>query len=150
MLNAFTIDHARLAADYCSEVRASLTVAELAAVNLRNSAERDPAIDHAADFIDLNDCMQSALMNQGLIREQIGTDDNAGALYHRSRQSVECKMMNVTACLEDIDRHDLSMNDHGYRPLSSYQAALKSRVAQLVDGVDIAALDHLGQRAATA
>ena len=41
-MKSFDIDHARLQADFCQLVRQHLTAAELAAVNLRNSTERDP------------------------------------------------------------------------------------------------------------
>lgn len=64
-MKPFTLDHDRLAADYCAAVRTQLTAAELAAVNLRNSAEPDPAVDHLHDFIDGNDCMDHALSLQG-------------------------------------------------------------------------------------
>lgn len=59
------IDHVRLAADFCESVRATLTVSQLAAVNLRNADETDPDVDHVHDFIDANDCMANALTKQG-------------------------------------------------------------------------------------
>jgi len=62
----FSIDHARLQADFCQLVRQHLTAAELAAVNLRNSCERNPDRDHLHDFVDANEIMQIALQRQNL------------------------------------------------------------------------------------
>lgn len=50
----------------------------------------------------------------------------------RSRQSVEMKLMNVTACLIDLSYTGETMQEHGYRPLSSYQGILKAAVADWV------------------
>jgi hypothetical protein len=53
-------------------------------------------------------------------------------LQNRSRGSIEAKLMNVTAVLHDLGRHDVSMAEHGYRPLSNYQAELKTTVVGLL------------------
>ena len=53
-------------------------------------------------------------------------------LANRTRQSIEAKLMNVTACLHDLERSDVSMTAHGYRPLSNYQADLRPMVAGLL------------------
>lgn len=47
---------------------------------------------------------------------------------NRSRGSIEAKLMNMTAAVESIGRPDLSMSDHGYRPLSNMQKELKRLV----------------------
>ena len=93
---------------------------------------------------------------RALIREQIAGYpvamlngvNLAGPLATRSRQSCEMKLMNVTACLESLGRDDLSMADHGYKPLNSYQAALRDRVYDLVRGYSIVDMEAIGERAA--
>ena len=47
-------------------------------------------------------------------------------LADRKRSSIEMKLMNMTAVMESIGRHDLSMSEHGYRPLKGYQSSLKT------------------------
>lgn len=53
-------------------------------------------------------------------------------LRDRSRQSVEMKLMNVTACINSLAQEHgtnyQSMEFAGYKPLNSYQAALKIAV----------------------
>lgn len=49
-------------------------------------------------------------------------------LIGRSKGSIEMKLMNVTAALEAIGRKDLSMAEHGYRPMANMQKALKDTV----------------------
>lgn len=56
----------------------------------------------------------------------------AGRLADRSRGSIEAKLMNVTAVLHDLDRDDVSMAEHGYRPMSNYQSDLKTMVVGLL------------------
>lgn len=56
----------------------------------------------------------------------------AGNLAERSRGSIEAKLMNVTAVLHDLGRDDVSMTEHGYRPLSNYQSDLKAMVVGLL------------------
>jgi hypothetical protein len=53
-------------------------------------------------------------------------------LRNRSRGSIEAKLMNVTAVLHDLGREDVSMAEYGYRPLSNYQADLKTMVVGLI------------------
>ena len=86
--------------------------------------------------------MAKKVNKRALIREQqegdpLAVGDAHGPLMNRSRGSIEMKLMNITACLIDLGRDDLSMAEHGYRPLSSYQAALRARVGELVDGVSV-------------
>lgn len=75
-----------------------------------------------------------------LIREQQSHYDSeigctvAGPLADRSRGSVEMKLMNVTACIESLDAPEFSMAEHGYRPLYSYQAALRIAVEKHIIG----------------
>jgi hypothetical protein len=77
------IDHTRLAADFCESIRKHLTTAQLAAVNLRNAAETDPAIDHVHDFIgDANECMYDALQKQHATFIDV---DNLDTTWRRAR-----------------------------------------------------------------
>lgn len=51
-------------------------------------------------------------------------------LRNRSRGSIECKLMNATAAHRDLlaaipSIKQTTMDGHGYRALSNYQAALK-------------------------
>ncbi len=92
---------------------------------------------------------------RALIREQTGQDtsgkviDTTAPLATRNRQSVEMKLMNITAILESIGRDDLSMSAHGYKPLNSYQGALKTRVLDLVRGYSLVDMEAIGERAAS-
>ena len=58
------IDVTRLAADYSAAIRAAHSEAELTAIRAGQVVEVDPAIDHAHDFVDANDCMAEALDKQ--------------------------------------------------------------------------------------
>lgn len=58
------INVTRLAADYSAAVRAAHTSDQLRQINLRNSVEIDPVIDHANDWFDANDFMAEALAKQ--------------------------------------------------------------------------------------
>ena len=53
---------------------------------------------------------------------------NTAPLKLRSKGSIESKLMNVTACIEKLGRPDLSMSEHGYRPLSNCQKSLYQAV----------------------
>lgn len=53
-------------------------------------------------------------------------------LSARPSSAIERKLMNVTAVLEDLGRHDVSMKAHGYVPLSNYQATLRPMVVGLL------------------
>jgi hypothetical protein len=46
-------------------------------------------------------------------------------LSYRSRGSIEAKLMNLTAVLLDLGLTTYSMERHGYKALSNYQAGLK-------------------------
>ena len=74
--------------------------------------------------------------NKAAIIRELQTDVLAG----RSRGSIEAKFMNVSAALAAIGREDLSMSEHGYRPLANMQKALKDRTAELVRDVTITSL----------
>lgn len=58
-------------------------------------------------------------------------------LQNRSRGSIEAKLMNCTAVVEDLGFHKWSMAEHGYRALPNYQAALKVAVADYLRGIGI-------------
>lgn len=74
----------------------------------------------------------------GMIRAVRGDNPNRldnvaeTILENRSRGSIEAKLMNVTAVLHDLGRDDVSMAEHGYRPLVNYQADLKTIVVGLL------------------
>ena len=60
------------------------------------------------------------------------SDGIAGKLANRSRGSIEAKLMNATACHEDLiaaglvnDADCETMDSHGYRALPNYQRALR-------------------------
>jgi hypothetical protein len=55
--------------------------------------------------------------------------DDHGALANRTRGSIEAKLMNASACHRDLMPSSETMDDHGYRALSNYQAALKEAMA---------------------
>jgi len=63
------------------------------------------------------------------------TDGFAGLLAERSRGSIEAKLMNLTAVLHDLGRAQFSMSEHGYRPLSNYQADLKQAAVDYLNDV---------------
>ena len=88
-----------------------------------------------------------------LLREIIGEPTPAqpqgnpnAPLYNRTKGSVEMKLMNITAALESLGRDDLSMAEHGYRPLKNMQASLKARVYELVRGYGIGDMDAIAER----
>lgn len=58
------LDVTRLAADYSAAVRAALTENELRKARERNDTEPDPAIDHAADFIDTGELLAECVLLQ--------------------------------------------------------------------------------------
>jgi hypothetical protein len=58
--------------------------------------------------------------------------------------------MNLTAIFESLGRHDLSMAEHGYRPLKGYQDSLKQRAAELVEGMTLADIGSKLTQVATA
>ena len=51
--------------------------------------------------------------------------DMRGTLHARSRGSIEAKLMNCTAAHESLEAGAHSMAEHGYRPLTRYQSALR-------------------------
>jgi len=59
------------------------------------------------------------------------TRECRGQLWQRSRGSIESKLMNVTAIVEQFGC-GRSMANHGYRPLPNYQASLRDAVLDAV------------------
>jgi hypothetical protein len=47
-----------------------------------------------------------------------------GPLAARSKQSIEFKLMNCSACHQALDPNAETMHGHGYRALTSFQASL--------------------------
>lgn len=62
---------------------------------------------------------------------QMSGDETLG---YRTRGSIEMKLMNITACVESLDAPEYSMAEHGYRPLDSYQGALRIAVEKRIIG----------------
>lgn len=119
-------------------------------------AEIDSAIALYLSFRVL-EARGSPYVKAQFLREIIGAPTPANPegnpeapLINRSKGSVEAKLMNITAALQSIDRDDLSMASFGYVPLANMQAALKSRVAELVAGYELADLDRVLVRLASA
>lgn len=52
----------------------------------------------------------------------------AEPLANRSKGSIEAKLMNCTTAHRDLMPNAETMNCHGYRALSHYQASLKSAI----------------------
>lgn len=62
---------------------------------------------------------------------------SSAPLANRSRGSIEAKLMNCTAVIEDLGFSRWSMHEHGYRRLGNYQAALKVAAADYLRGIGI-------------
>ncbi len=58
-------------------------------------------------------------------------------LKDRSRGSIEAKLMNCTAVIEDLGFGKWSMHEHGYRRLANYQADLKIAATEYLRGIGI-------------
>ena len=63
-LHSQGLDVTRLAADVSAAVRVAHTSTQLAQINVRNAAERDPQIDHVHDFKDAEALMEAAVYKQ--------------------------------------------------------------------------------------
>lgn len=110
------LDHTRLAADFCEAVRASLTAAQLAAVNLRNSCETDPAVDHVWDFVDAGDCMAEALERQDISMCDAPNLDTTWqrarlANYQLRRVLVSCEFSGIVRDRVAAHGHDVTSCD---------------------------------------
>ncbi len=73
----WTLDHDRLAADYCAAIRSQLTDAQILKVNTLNAAEHDSSVDHVHDFTDANECMMEALTKQNQTLLDCGPETDA-------------------------------------------------------------------------
>lgn len=61
----------------------------------------------------------------------VGTVTPLGPLARRSKQSIEFKLMNATAChLALVPGATITMDSHGYRAMANYQADLKDAMRQ--------------------
>lgn len=56
----------------------------------------------------------------------IGTPEAPGPLAFRSHGSIECKLMNVSGCMQALGRHTVK----GYLPAMNYQAALMTALCE--------------------
>jgi hypothetical protein len=65
------------------------------------------------------------------IASNVTLDPNA-PLVNRSRASIEFKLCNATACHASLAPGAVTMNEHGYRALGSYQKSLKSAMRAAV------------------
>jgi len=73
--------------------------------------------------------MMGATFNKArMIREARCFNGAHQPLIGRSKGSIEMKLMNISAACEAFDRPDLSMAEHGYRPMKNMQKALKDAV----------------------
>lgn len=63
-----------------------------------------------------------------MIRDSRCLDGCHQPLIGRSKGSIEMKLMNISAACEALGRPDLSMAEHGYRPMKNMQKALKDAV----------------------
>lgn len=74
--------------------------------------------------------VKKAMINAAIAGQAYGRNiaDMRGPLAARTRQSVEFKLMNVSACVRDIDADYFNMADHGYKAYDNYQATLKTAV----------------------
>ena len=54
-------------------------------------------------------------------------------ILHRSRGSIESKLMNASACHCDLDPQAVTMDGFGYRALGNYQASLKSAMSLKIE-----------------
>ena len=106
-----SIDHCRLAADYSEFVRTALTAAQLAAVNLRNSAKLHPHDDHVHDFIDANDCIDAALRRQGY--SLMDCPDDIGATMTRaSAANFQLRRVLIACEFSGISRDAIAAFGH--------------------------------------
>ena len=86
--------------------------------------------------IELYDIMHKATMagvafnKAKMIRDARCFNGAHQPLIGRSKGSIEMKLMNISAACEAFDRPDLSMAEHGYRPMKNMQQALKDEVEQ--------------------
>lgn len=87
--------------------------------------------------IDLYDRMHQCAMsgkayNKAKMIREAQSDSRATAphihLSDRSKGSIEMKLMNISAACEALGRPDLSMAEHGYRPMKNMQKSLKDAV----------------------
>lgn len=56
----------------------------------------------------------------------IGSPEEPGPLAFRSHGSIECKLMNVSGCMQALGRHMVK----GYVPMMNYQAPLMAEVCK--------------------
>ena len=80
-------------------------------------------------YFEMNDAATTGRPYQKAAMIRHASRDNGpgdtGPLANRSRGSIEAKLMNATACHRDLCPDAETMDGHGYRALSNYQAALK-------------------------
>jgi hypothetical protein len=86
---------------------------------------------YATEGVDYN---KAAMIREARGIDKHGQSTRHGPLYDRSKGSIEMKLMNVTAALGSIGRDDLSMAEHGYRPMSNMQKSLKDAVVTWASG----------------
>jgi hypothetical protein len=73
-----------LASDFCQELRASLTDAQVVEAALRNAAEPNPQVCHTHDFCDANMAMQAAFLRHGLDPSEEGGMERWGGLWDQA------------------------------------------------------------------
>ena len=86
------------------------------------------------DVIELYDQMHRCAMTgepynkAKMIRYTRDTSRLNAPLAARSKGSIEMKLMNISAACEALGRPDLSMAEHGFRPMKNMQKSLKDAV----------------------
>ena len=96
------------------------------------SAAENVAVIALYDAMHIRAWQGEAYNKAAMIREASGKIDKFhtcnAPLMLRSKGSIEMKLMNVTAACEALGRKDLSMAEHGFRPMPNMQKALKDAV----------------------
>lgn len=59
-------------------------------------------------------------------------------LANRSKQSIEFKLMNASACHASLVPEGVTMDGYGYRAMPNYQAALKDAMRNHLEQFDLA------------
>ncbi len=102
-------------------------------------------------YFDMLECATAgcAYNKAAMIRSYQATDNgqHPEALHNRSRGSIEAKLMNATACHRDLVPTAETMDGHGYRALSNYQAALREAMAAYITGTMAGWLETQERRA---
>lgn len=90
-----------LAQDFCQELRAFMTAAQVDEAARRNTAEPNPHVCHTHDFCCANMAMQAAFLRQGVDPAEEGAIELWGGLWNRawelaaSNLRIRCKSAEI-------------------------------------------------------